>query len=186
MIKRFQDFLNENESTKNFERALDMVVYMSLGYFSPNGGNCLSEWVSSGKIPDEIFGPAGPDLWIDCGDFGGKIPEELEMVAENFNHPSKRDYLTNDFDLHTRKVIERFEKYGLIVETLIDNQVKVRVLLPDTNGALPFYQYHQRASLPESWKAIVKFYTEIQPKGLKELENRIGKGYLGGKKIGLI
>ena len=32
MIKRFQDFLNENESTKNFERALDMVVYMSLGY----------------------------------------------------------------------------------------------------------------------------------------------------------
>ena len=187
MIKGFHDFLNENESSRNFERSLDMVVYMSLGCFSPEGGNNSDwDWSSGVEVPEGIFGPEGPDLWVNCGDFNGEIPEELAEVAGKFKHPSKLDYHRNDFDIPTRRVLEKFGEYGMAVVTLIDGEVIVRIKFSDTDGALPFYQFQQRAGLKESWKQVVKFYTEIQPRGLKELEAKLGRGYIGGKRIGLI
>lgn len=163
MIKYYKEWLNESSSS--FDRSLDMLVYKCLKSFSPEGGNCSG--FDSAKVPEGIFGPWGPDIWVNCGDFDGEIKEELDELSRIYKNPSKRDYLMNDFDLGTRKIIERFDHYGMCIETLIDDEVVVRL------GGLSYYRNRQLETTAEYWKSVVKFYTHTQQNGIKELEHKL-------------
>jgi hypothetical protein len=174
MIKGFQDFLNESENQRALERALDMVIYHSLGAFSPDGGNMFSFdsysfSTDDFKAYDPIFGDNGPDTWVNCGDFNGEINNPLQIVVDHYRHSAG-----------AKIVKDAFKKYGMIIQELDPEEVILELDLP----------YHQKTTnsgyKKDNVEAVVKFYKETQPNGLKELKAKLGRGYIEGTKIGLI
>lgn len=174
MIKGFQDFLNESENQRTLERALDMVIYYSLGAFSPVGGNMFANDGSYSaddfEAYDPIFGDGdGPDTWMNCGDFNREINNPLQIVVDHYRH-----------SVGAKIVNEAFRKYGMIIHKLDPEEVILDLDLP----------YHQETMNSEykrgNVEAVVKFYKETQPNGLKELKAKLGRGYIEGTRIGLL
>jgi len=175
MIKGFQDFLNESENQRALERALDMVIYYSLEAFSPDGGNMFSldGYYSTDdfKSHDPIFGDNGPDTWVNCGDFNGEINNPLQIVVDHYRHSV----------LGAKKIVkDAFRKYGMIIQELDPEEVILEL-------NLPYHEKTQNSAYKRgNMEAVVKFYKETQPNGLKELKAKLGRGYIEGTRIGLI
>lgn len=174
MIKGFQDFLNESENQRTLERALDMVIYHGLGAFSPDGGNMFSLGsyhysTDDFKAYDPIFGDNGPDIWVNCGDFNGEINNPLQIVVDHYRQSAG-----------AKIVKDAFKKHGMIIQELDPEEVILEL-------DLPYHEKTQNSAYKRgNMEAVVKFYKETQPNGLKELKAKLGRGYIEGTKIGLI
>lgn len=180
-IKNFERWLGEGlELTKLttgvdkrvMEIYMDTVVYYCLGAFSADGGNntdySQSFFLELVASHPELFGDNGPDLWVNCGDFGGKIREELSVVAKEYHSGTI-------FKWHMDKL---FEKYGMAVQALRKDEVIMELRAP----------YHGKTQNPQflrmNAEAVVKFYTETQPQGLKELGEKL-RTHFNAKDYGL-
>jgi hypothetical protein len=189
----FEKWLNESASTvglsKHEAHCMEVLVYYCLGAFSPVGGNCPHNFISprDGKEQavwfEEPFGEEGPDLWVNCGDFDGKISSEMEALAKIWQKPTKSERARNDLPLATRRIEEGFAQYGMELETFVEEEIVVRLILPVPHDSYREYRV-SNDDHEKNVKAVVKFYRETQPRGLKELGEKL-RGTLAGKKFGI-
>jgi hypothetical protein len=168
-VKLFENWLNESlPADKYFTICLNTVIYMCLRSFSPVDGNTID----NKKIVDlavsispDLFTSDSPDFWVNCGDFDGKIDDELDKVSEYYKD-------------HHKEIDDAFKQWGIEIESLDKDEVIVSLFLP----------YHVRTSEPEYLKAnaefVMRFYEELQPQGLKSLEKELGS-HLTGKEYGI-
>jgi hypothetical protein len=179
MIKNFENWLNESSGI-SFEIALDMVIYKCLGSFSKDGGNDFDKllqqhiWNKFSKygedIPEGIFGADGPDLWVNCGDFNGEIPKELDMVSRAYKADSS-GWPHNPSS--SSKIQDKFAEYGMKIQTLHSDEVIVEIILPPYTGRIPEFRFKDEDYREATIAALLNFYTKIQPEGLKELSQKL-------------
>jgi hypothetical protein len=174
MIHNYKDWLNESLPTdKYFRTCLDTVILMCLGSFSPVDGNSDPDDKITGlaiSMRPDLFNSGGPDLWVNCGDFDGKIDAELEEVEAFFGASTSNKNGVND----------AFKEWGMQANTIQVGEVIVSLDL----SKLTFNRTNDPERMKANAEAIVKFYEETQPEGLKTLEKKLGT-HLTGKEYGI-
>jgi len=179
MISDFDRWLNESRSIV-FDNALDTIIYYTLQCFSPDGGNIEASVfdqllkLPASELPNpEIFKPDGPDIWVNCGDFNGRLTNELLIVAKHF-------YTVPRSKFH-EEIVSRFSDHGMKIQSMIEDEVVVSINFSKDPG---FGFSYDKVIVTSQLHEIVKFYFHTRPESLKVLKVKL-KIPLTAKKFGI-
>lgn len=165
MIKKYDSWLNESESFA-VERAVDIVLYYCLQALHPQGGNDVG-LIDHMEADWKTINPniENPDLWVNTE--LSQCEKELKIVLD------KKSF---DWNLIKRK----FDECLLYIETLKIDEAIIHIKLP----SFPNYNLDSKEEIQKAIDTVVKFYTEIRPNKMKEIEEK-WKTYFNSKKFGL-
>ena len=159
MIKNYSNWLNESLDNST-HRATEIVALYCLEGLSPTGGN--NPGYKYWKRSSHLFDNDGPDLWLNCGDFGGKIDHELEIVSRAFHKTP-------------REVLDIFKNYKLVPSDISPDETIFEIKF---GAPVDFWE------IPDRAPAIARYYEKELPEMIRELREK-HRTVLTGKKFGL-